>query len=88
MGTPRSIGLVGNAAEVEPELVRRGERFDAVTDQTSAHDALNGYVPGGLSLEAAAELRAADPDEYVRRVGRIDGRARTSHAGAPGGAVR
>jgi urocanate hydratase len=66
-GTPLSIGLVGNAAEVEPELVRRGERFDAVTDQTSAHDALTGYVPAGLMLEAAAELRAADPDEYVRR---------------------
>ncbi len=66
-GEPLSIGLIGNAAEVEPELVRRGERFDAVTDQTSAHDALNGYVPAGLTLEAAAELRAADPDEYTRR---------------------
>ena len=66
-GTPLSVGLVGNAAEVEPELVRRGERFDVVTDQTSAHDALNGYVPAGLSLEAATRLRTADPDEYVRR---------------------
>ena len=66
-GTPRSIGLIGNAAEIEPELVRRGERFDVVTDQTSAHDALNGYVPAGLSLEAATELRAADPDAYARR---------------------
>jgi urocanate hydratase len=66
-GEPRSIGLVGNAAEVEPELVRRGEPFDAVTDQTSAHDALNGYVPAGLSLEAAAALRASDPGEYTRR---------------------
>jgi urocanate hydratase len=66
-GTPLSVGLVGNAADVEPELVRRGERFDAVTDQTSAHDALNGYVPAGLSLDAAAELRAADSDEYLRR---------------------
>ena len=66
-GEPLSIGLIGNAAEVEPELVRRGEPFDAVTDQTSAHDALNGYVPAGLPLEAAAELRAADPDEYARR---------------------
>ena len=66
-GTAVSIALVGNAAELEPELVRRGERFDAVTDQTSAHDALNGYVPAGLSLAAAAELRATDPEAYVRR---------------------
>jgi urocanate hydratase len=66
-GAPRSIGLVGNAAEVEPELVARGERFDAVTDQTSAHDALNGYVPAGLPPAAAAELRATDPDGYTRR---------------------
>jgi len=66
-GTPRSIGLVGNAAEVEPLLVRRAEHFDAVTDQTSAHDALNGYVPAGLSLAAAADLRASAPEEYTRR---------------------
>ncbi len=66
-GEALSIALVGNAADLEPELVRRGERFDAVTDQTSAHDALAGYVPAGLSLAEAAELRAADPDEYVRR---------------------
>ena len=66
-GTPLSVGLVGNAAEVEPALVARGERFDAVTDQTSAHDALNGYVPAGLTLAAAGELRAADPAEYTRR---------------------
>jgi urocanate hydratase len=66
-GTPLSIALVGNAAEIEPELVRRGERFDAVTDQTSAHDALNGYVPAGLSLDAAAALRSSDPDAYVGR---------------------
>jgi urocanate hydratase len=69
-GTPLSIGLVGNAADIEPELVRRGERFDAVTDQTSAHDALNGYVPAGLSPEAAASLRRTDADEYVRRSSR------------------
>ena len=50
-GAPTSIALIGNAAEIEPELVRRGERFDALTDQTSAHDALNGYVPAGLTLE-------------------------------------
>src|SRR4051812_45971416 len=65
--TPLSIALVGNAAAIEPELARRGERVDAVTDQTSAHDALNGYVPAGLSVTDAAELREADPDEYVRR---------------------
>ena len=64
---PLSVGLIGNAAEIEPELVRRGEAFDVVTDQTSAHDALNGYVPAGLSLEAAADLRTADADEYTRR---------------------
>jgi urocanate hydratase len=66
-GRAESIALVGNAAEVEPELVRRGERFDAVTDQTSAHDALNGYIPIGVSVVEAAELRRTDPDEYVRR---------------------
>jgi urocanate hydratase len=66
-GRAESIALVGNAAEVEPELVRRGERFDVVTDQTSAHDALSGYVPAGVSVAAAADLRAADPAEYVRR---------------------
>ena len=66
-GRAESIALVGNAAEVEPELVGRGERFDVVTDQTSAHDALNGYVPAGVSMAAAAELRRSNPDEYVRR---------------------
>jgi urocanate hydratase len=66
-GRAESIGLVGNAAEIEPELVRRGERFDVLTDQTSAHDALNGYVPAGLSVEQAVELRRSDPDGYVRR---------------------
>jgi len=66
-GEPLSIALVGNAAEVEPDLVRRGERFDVVTDQTSAHDALGGYVPAGVSVADAAELRRANPDEYVRR---------------------
>ncbi len=64
---PLSVGLVGNAAEVFPELVRRGRIPDVVTDQTSAHDPLNGYIPAGLSLEAAAELRRRDPKEYVRR---------------------
>ena len=66
-GRAESIALVGNAAEIEPELVRRDERFDVVTDQTSAHDALNGYVPAGLSMDAAADLRRTDPDEYLRR---------------------
>ncbi len=66
-GRAESIALVGNAAEVEPELVRRGERFDVVTDQTSAHDALNGYVPAGIAIADAPELRRTDPDEYVRR---------------------
>jgi len=66
-GVARSIGLEGNAAEVLPELVARGVTPDVLTDQTSAHDALVGYVPDGLSLAEAATLRAADPKEYVRR---------------------
>ena len=65
-GEAVSIALVGNAAEVLPELVRRGEHFDVVTDQTSAHDALNGYVPAGVSVAEAIEMRQADPDGYVR----------------------
>ena len=65
-GQPLSIGLIGNAAEVYPELVRRGIIPDMVTDQTSAHDALNGYIPAGMSLEVADELRARDPQEYIR----------------------
>jgi urocanate hydratase len=66
-GRPLSVALVGNAAELEPALLARGERFDAVTDQTSAHDALNGYVPAGLSLEEAGELRRSEPGTYERR---------------------
>ena len=62
-----SIGLVGNAADVLPELVARGVRPDLVTDQTSAHDELNGYVPGGMELADALHLRAAKPKEYVAR---------------------
>jgi urocanate hydratase len=62
-----SVGLLGNAAEVVPELARRGESFDLVTDQTAAHDPLNGYVPAGLDVEAAAQLRAADPEGYIRQ---------------------
>ncbi len=63
----RSIGLLGNAAEVLPELVRRGVTPDIVTDQTSAHDALTGYVPDHLSLAAADALRASNPPEYEKR---------------------
>ncbi|WP_434420506.1 urocanate hydratase [Nannocystis pusilla] len=64
---PLSVGLLGNCATVLPELVRRGVIPDVVTDQTSAHDELHGYVPDNMSLEAAAELRRSDPEEYVRR---------------------
>ena len=64
---PLSIGLIGNCAEVLPELVRRGFHPDVVTDQTSAHDELNGYVPQGLDLAAAAALRQREPAAYVER---------------------
>ena len=66
-GTARSIGLLGNAAEVLPGLVARGVVPDVVTDQTSAHDPLNGYVPDALSLDEAAGLRRRDPGTYQRR---------------------
>ena len=66
-GRALSVGLLGNAADVVPELARRGEPFDLVTDQTAAHDPLTGYVPQGLDLRAAAALRASDPEEYLRR---------------------
>jgi urocanate hydratase len=62
-----SVGLVGNCAEVLPEMVRRGWIPDLLTDQTSAHDPLNGYVPRGLTLEQAAELREADSKGYIKR---------------------
>jgi len=62
-----SVGLVGNCAEVLPEIVRRSVKVDIVTDQTSAHDPLNGYVPSGLSLAEADELRSSDPVAYVER---------------------
>ncbi len=62
-----SVGLVGNCAEVLPELVRRGVVPDLLTDQTSAHDPINGYIPRGLTLEQAAELRRRDPEEYRQR---------------------
>jgi len=66
-GKALSIGLLGNAAEILPEMVRRGEIPDLVTDQTSAHDPLNGYLPAGLSLEEGAKLRQEDPDEYIKQ---------------------
>jgi len=62
-----SVGLLGNAADVVPELAHRGEGFDLVTDQTAAHDPLTGYIPSGLSVEDAARLRESSPDEYLRR---------------------
>ena len=62
-----SVGLVGNCAELMPEIVRRGINVDVVTDQTSAHDPLNGYVPAGLSLIEATELRHANPSDYIKR---------------------
>ena len=64
---PRSVGLIANAAEALPELVQRGVVPDVVTDQTSAHDPLYGYIPAGLPLQEAAELRQNDPAEYQRR---------------------
>jgi urocanate hydratase len=66
-GIALSVGLVGNCAEVLPELVRRDVVPDVVTDQTSAHDELNGYIPAGLALAEAAELRERDPGEYRSR---------------------
>jgi urocanate hydratase len=68
-GEAVSVGLLGNAAEVLPELARRGVEVDVVTDQTSAHDPLNGYVPAGLTVEQAEALRRSDPEDYLRRVG-------------------
>jgi urocanate hydratase len=66
-GRALSVGLLGNAAEVIPELARRGEQFDLVTDQTAAHDPLTGYIPVGLTVDAAAALRESDPNEYLSR---------------------
>src|SRR5262249_9693133 len=64
---PLSIGVTGNAADVFNDLLERDAPIDIVTDQTSAHDPLYGYVPSDLSTDAAAQLRRTDPDEYVRR---------------------
>ena len=66
-GEAVSVGLLGNAADVLPEIAKRGINPDVVTDQTSAHDMLNGYIPAGISLAEALELRKSDPNEYVRR---------------------
>jgi urocanate hydratase len=66
-GEARSVALIANAADVEPELVRREWQPDVVTDQTSAHDPLGGYVPGGIDLEQAVRLRSDDPEKYVAR---------------------
>jgi len=65
-GQPISVGLLGNAAEVLPQMLEQGIRPDAVTDQTSAHDPLNGYLPMGWTLEQATQLRASDPDRVIR----------------------
>jgi urocanate hydratase len=65
-GRPLSVGLVGNCADVLPELVRRGIVPDVLTDQTSAHDALNGYVPNRMAFDEALALRAEDPDDYIK----------------------
>ncbi len=64
-GRPLSVGLLGNAAVIFPELARRGERFDLVTDQTAAHDPLVGYIPAEVPLEEAAQLRRLDPSRYL-----------------------
>jgi urocanate hydratase len=66
-GTGRSVGLLGNAADVLPALVERGVTPDVLTDQTSAHDALNGYVPNGLRLDEAVRLRERHPQDYIAR---------------------
>src|SRR4051812_32709894 len=66
-GRALSVGLLGNAADLVPELASRGEHFDFVTDQTAAHDPLTGYIPLGLTVAEAGLLRTSDPDEYLRR---------------------
>src|SRR5690606_10320365 len=64
-GEPLSIGLLGNAAEILPDMIQRGFIPDIVTDQTSAHDPLNGYLPRGMTLEAAAAMRKENPEKLV-----------------------
>ena len=79
-GEALSVGLLGNAADVVPELARRGERFDLVTDQTAAHDPLTGYVPRGLSVEEAAGAAGARPGRVPPPRARVDRRARRGDA--------
>jgi len=87
-GRAQSIALIGNAAEIEPELVRRNERFDVVTDQTSAHDSLNGYIPTGLTIQQAADLRGSDAAAYVERaMASMGGQVRAMLAMQSAGAV-
>ncbi len=64
---PLSVGLLGNAGDIYPELIRRGWIPDIVTDQTAAHDPLNGYIPGGMTIEEASQLRNSDPDTYLKK---------------------
>ena len=66
-GEAKSVGVFANCSETHPDLAETGISFDVVTDQTSAHDALNGYVPGGLTLQEALDLRASDPETYLER---------------------
>lgn len=66
-GEAKSVGVLANCSETHPDLAETGISFDAVTDQTSAHDALNGYVPGGLTIQEAVDLRASDPEKYLER---------------------
>ena len=82
-GKPVSVGLLGNACEVLPELLRRGVRPDAVTDQTSAHDPVNGYLPQGWTLEQWDRLRAREPGAGGARGARLDGTARGGDARLP-----
>ncbi len=72
-GKAVSIGVVGNAADVFPEILRRGAAVDIVTDQTSAHDPLNGYIPNGFTVASATELRQADPPRYIAEARRAMG---------------
>ncbi len=83
-GRPLSVGVVANAADALPALLAAGEHVDVVTDQTSAHDPLNGYVPNGMSLEEALELRRTKPSEYVQRARQ----AMVEHCGAMVGFAR
>ncbi len=83
-GEAKSIGLLGNAAEILPELVQRGYRPDVVTDQTSAHDPLTGYIPAGMSLAEAATLRERDPQAYQLRANASMAAHVRGDAGVPG----